>query len=56
MVYKALHGMAPEYISNIFLKKSDIHSRNLPSVESETLKTSYYEHTLEPVIMTVLSL
>ena len=35
LIYKALNGMAPEYIQNLFSKSSEIHNRNLRSVENE---------------------
>ena len=41
MMYKSLHGSAPEYLSNLFEKSSEVHSRNLRSVDNETLRTSY---------------
>ena len=49
MVYKALNGLAPEYISNIFTKVSDSHVRNLRSVDNDLLhdpssKTGYFEN------------
>ena len=55
MMFKALHGLAPEYISNLFIKTSDFHTRNLWSVENEMLRiiaylftqsrTSYYDRS-----------
>ena len=50
MMFKALHGLAPEYISNLFIKTSDFHTRNLRSVENEMLRipqsrTSYYDRS-----------
>ena len=38
MVYKALHGLAPEYIEDLFTKVSDSHSRHLRSVDNELLR------------------
>ena len=38
MVYKALNRLAPEYISEIFVKISDIHYRILRSVDIELLR------------------
>ena len=38
MVYKALNRLAPEYISEIFVKISDIHNRILRSVDIELLR------------------
>ena len=37
MMFKALRGLAPEYASNLFIKTSDFHTRNLRSVENEML-------------------
>ena len=48
LIYKALNGMAPEYIQELFRKSSEIHNRNLRSVENDMLRiphsrTCYYE-------------
>ena len=50
MVYKALNGLAPEYISDIFTNVSDSHMRNLRSIDNDLLlvpssKTSYFENS-----------
>ena len=50
MVYKALHGLAPEYIEYLFTKVSDSHSRHLRSVDNELLrvpssKTNIFENS-----------
>ena len=50
MVYKALHGLAPEYIVDLFTKVSDSHSRHLRSVDNELLrvpssKTNMFENS-----------
>ena len=50
MVYKALNGLAPEYISDVFTKVSESHMRNLRSVDNDLLRvpssrTSYYENS-----------
>ena len=50
MVYKALNGLAPEYICGIFTKVSDSHMRKLRSVDNDLLrilssKTSYFENS-----------
>ena len=50
MVYKALNGLAPENISNIFTKVSDSHMQNLRSFNNDLLqvpssKTSYFENS-----------
>ena len=37
MVYKALNGLAPEYISDVFTKVSESHVRNLRSVDNDLL-------------------
>ena len=49
MVYKALNGLAPEYISESFVKISDTHNRILRSVDNELLRlpgsrTKIYEN------------
>ena len=41
MMYKTLHGSAPEYIINLFVKSSEVHNRNLRSVDNETLRIPY---------------
>ena len=50
MVYKALNGLAPEYISEIFVKIYDTHNRILRSVDNELLRipgsrTKIYENS-----------
>ena len=50
MVYKALHGLAPEYIEDLFTKVSDSHSRHLRSVDNKLLrvpssKTNIFENS-----------
>ena len=50
MVYKALNGLVPEYISEIFVKISDTHIRILRSVDNELLRipgsrTKIYENS-----------
>ena len=41
MMYKTLHGSAPEYMSNLFVKSSEVHNRNLRSFDNETLRIPY---------------
>ena len=41
MMYKRLHGSEPEYLRNLFVKSSEVHSRNLRSVDNETLRFPY---------------
>ena len=36
IMYKSLHGSAPEYLSNLFEKSLEVHTRNLRSVNNET--------------------
>ena len=51
MIFKALHGMAPEYPSEMFVKKtSQIHSRSLRSTDNDMLRvpyarTNYFENS-----------
>ena len=50
MVYKALHGLAPEFIVDLFTKVSDSYSRLLRSVDNELLrvtssKTNIFENS-----------
>lgn len=50
MIYKAQNDLAPEYISNLFTKISDVHDRNLRCVNNDLLRvpksrTSYYENS-----------
>ena len=49
-VYKALHGLAPEYFSDVFTRISMVHNRNLRSVDNDLLrvptsKTNFYENS-----------
>ena len=49
MVYKALNGQTPEYISDCFKKVSETHNRNLRSVDNDLLHipnsgTKFYEN------------
>ena len=41
MMNKTLHGSAPEYMSNLFVKSSDVHNRYLRSIDNETLRIPY---------------
>ena len=41
LMYKALHGSAPEYMNNLFVKSSKVHNRNLRSVDNETRRILY---------------
>ena len=50
IMYKALNGMTPEYITDLFKKTSVAHSRQLRSVGNDMLsiprtKTSYYDRS-----------
>ena len=50
MMYKALNGMTPEYITDLFKKTSVAHNRQLRSVGNDMLsiprtKTSYYDRS-----------
>ena len=50
MVFKALHGMAPEYISEMFVKTSEVHCRQLRSLDNDMLRvpfarTNYFENS-----------
>ena len=50
MVYKALKGLATEYINDVFTKVSESHVRNLRSVDNGLLlvpssRTSYYKNS-----------
>ena len=44
LIYKALNGMAPEYVQDLFSKSSEIHNRNLRSVENDMLRIQYLEY------------
>ena len=49
-MYKALNGLAPEYISDVFTKVSEAHVQNLRSVDNDLLlvpssRTSCYENS-----------
>ena len=41
MVYKSLKGLAPEYMTGLFSKVSETHSRSLRSVENDLLRIPY---------------
>ena len=41
MVYKTMNGLAPEYLQNLFTKTSEMHSRNLRSVENDDLRVPF---------------
>ena len=41
MMFKALHDMAPEYISEMFVKTSQIHSRSLRSADNDMLRVPF---------------
>ena len=48
MVFKSLNGLAPEYLTNLLTKPSQMHGRNLRSNDKEILKipfsrTTYYD-------------
>lgn len=50
MVYKALNGLAPEYINKMFVNISATHNRGLCSVENDLLQitsthTKMYENS-----------
>ena len=50
MMYKTLKGMAPDYMTELFNKVSETHSRNLRSVDNDLLRypysrTSYYDRS-----------
>ena len=50
MVYKALHSMAPEYITDLPTKTLDVHNRNLRTVNNQlshisSFRTSVYENS-----------
>ena len=38
MVYKAMNGLAPEYINELFIKTSEVHTKILRSVDNEQLR------------------
>ena len=41
LVYKSLNGQAPEYLSQSFTKTSELHSRNLRSVDNDELRVPF---------------
>ena len=41
MMYKTLKGMAPNYMTELFNKVSETHSRNMRSVDNDLLRISY---------------
>ena len=50
MMYKSLNNLAPDYMSDLFNKVSESHSRNLRSVSNDLLsiplsKTRYYDRS-----------
>ena len=50
MVYKALNGLAPEYISDVFTKVSESHMRNLRSVDNDLLRVPCSRTTPCPIV------
>ena len=47
MMFKALNGIAPDYLSNMFLKISDSHVLNLRSAEKSPLQNRAYLSNLD---------
>ena len=47
MMFKALNGIAPDYLSNMFLKISDSHIFNLRSAEKSPLQNRAYLSNLD---------
>ena len=41
LVYKALNGLAPKYLSNLLTKTSEIHSRSLRSGDNDELRVPF---------------
>ena len=41
LAYKALNGLAPEYLSNLFTKTSEVHSRSLRSGYNYELRVPF---------------
>ena len=41
MMFKALHGMTPEYISEMIVKTSEVHCRSLRSIDNAMLRVSF---------------
>lgn len=41
LIYKLLNGLAPEYLSQLFNKTSEMHSRNLRSVDNDELRVHF---------------
>ena len=49
-MFKALNGQTPTYISSMFAKTSEVHNRNLRSVDNAQLRvpfsrTNYFENS-----------
>ena len=47
LVYKPLNGLTPECLSQLFTKTSELHSRNLRSVDNDELRP----YLPEPIIL-----
>ena len=41
LVYKSINGLAPEYLSQLFTKTSELHTRNLRSVNNDELRVPF---------------
>ena len=41
LVYKSLNGLVPEYLSQLFTKTSEMHSRNLRSADNDKLRVPF---------------
>ena len=54
MVYKALNNLAPNYICERFIMTSDIHSRNLRSVDNKMLTFQVLKHLVMEILLQYL--
>ena len=41
LAYKSLNGLAPEYLSQLFTKTSELHSRNSRSVDNDEMRVPF---------------
>ena len=51
MVFKSLNGLAPEYLTNLLTKPSQMHGRNLRSNDKEILKKSLFNDNILRLIV-----
>ena len=51
MVYKGLNDLAPDYINDLFIKTSEVHTRNLQSNENAQLRVPESRNNMFEIII-----